>query len=118
MPIPAKVVVGSQDHDGQCKCRNLFSSVTGSFIAGVPTYQREANYYIIVTKAVSNLDTCIVSESHDIKNQDYEDDIDDGQCRSSSSWIYEIRLWPGCDDFLRWMHSVQLIGIHSRMQEW
>lgn len=116
MSIPAKVVVGGQDHGGQCKCRNLFRSVTGSFIAEVPTYQGEANYYIIVTKTACDLDTCIVSESHDNKNEVYEDDIDDGQCRSSSSWIYEIRLWPGCDDSLRRMHSGQLIGIHSSMQ--
>ncbi len=111
MSIPAKVIVGSQDDDSQCKCRNLFRSVVGPItVEKLRTYQREANYYIIMTEAACDLDTRIVSESHDKENEDYEDDIDNGKCRSSSDCIHEVWLWPGRDDFFGWMHSEQLTG--------
>lgn len=71
----------------------------------LPTYQRESDHYIIKAKAACDLDTRIVSESDYYKNENYEDDVDNGEGRSSSDWVHEIRLWPGRDDFFRWMHS-------------
>jgi len=58
-----------------------------------------------MTKAARDLDTCIVSETHDNENEDDENNVDDRKGMTSSNWIYKIRLWPGGDDFFRWMHN-------------
>lgn len=105
MPIPAKVVIGGQDHNSQSKGGYLddlaFSKIDGR--SGV-VYQREANHNIILTEAVGDVDSGIVSQAYDKKNQDDEDDIDNCECRASSLWVDVIRSWPGGNDFLCGMH--------------
>lgn len=50
MPVPAEVVIGSQDDDCQRECRDLFRSVAGALVLKrLPIYHGESNHYIIMT---------------------------------------------------------------------
>ena len=73
-------------------------------------YQRKSNDNVILTEAMGNAQSSIISQPNNDEDQNDEDDIDYGECGASGDWIFEVMSWPGRYNLLRWMHGWDVVA--------
>lgn len=125
MFIPSVVVVSNQDNDCQSKYGNLLIEIRVQWfnsnirfekgfdnkllqhtvLISNTTYQRNGNHPIVKTPAPCNPQAGVKTGTGNKENQNYEQDIDDGEGPASGDWIDIIWSRPTGYDLSGGMHN-------------